>query len=430
VVRIGVVAAAVLLLSACTVGSSQKVSVDPKANVSPRSLRDELRVMVVPAGEIGGLPQGFRVTSNSGWHSNAVEAKGSLNPRDNASSLARDGRITGYELIYEDPTKDALHKGRGLLTALTWVELLRTPGAASSYLKTHQGFSLGLDGKRVARAIVFRHVNAFRTRVGDEAYGLREDTQFGVDRLFRTIVSFRRGPIVAGAMFIRTDRRDAVADVERLAGTLDARVQQALNGSLPEEPVLIPGDGVQLDGHQPAASPPPGAPDLASIALTPDDLPQATASDGGAYTRTTPPRFSYRRDYGFGGAEIGGSRVIQVVTEVNSFESDVAAQTSLTLTANMLSSADGLRSFEANFAATTGERPANLQSHQVDLDDGSRGFVTTYDTSTGSFADFFALFQNGRGTGALEVAGPAAGFDYHDFLPLVDKARDKLGELD
>jgi hypothetical protein len=430
-VRIGVVAVSVLFLSACTLSSQNEASVDPVAAVPARSLQQELEVMVVPVQDIGGLPRGFRATPSSGWQRNALEARNSLDPQDTARSLSRAGRISGYELIYEDPSKPALRTGHGVLTVLTWAELFRSPETASSALKARRAFSLSLNGKRLGRGVVFRRVGGFRTHVGDEAYGLRQDTRFGADRLFRTVVSFRRGRVVAGAMYIRTDPRDAVADVERLAGTLDARVRQALNGSLSDEPVLVSKDGVPLDGQEPAPSAPPGTQDLARIALLPADLPQATGSDGGRYTRTTPPRISFQRTYVFqGGASMGGSRVIQIVSGVNSFENELAAETSLSLTANMLASADGLRAFEENFAATTGERPANLQSHEVELDHGSRGFVNTFDTSAGSLADFYALAKNGRGTVSLEVTGPADGFDYHDFLPLLDKTRSRLGNLD
>jgi hypothetical protein len=428
-VRIRIAAlAVVLVLPACSAQSPEPVA---EAQVASHELAvSELDNLVVPDTDIGGLPQGLRVTNDSGWTSNRAEAASSLDPNDSVRSLRRAGRLKGYELIYEDPTEAAIRSGTGTLTVMTWVELFRSEQAASAFLQESQKRARSFAGRSPRQGVTFGAVSAFDVRVADGAYGLREVGTFGGDRLYRTLVSFRRGRVLAGSMYVRTDDQDATGEALRLAGVLDARIHQALMGGLDEEPVQIPKAGVQAGtGQQPAVQPPAGSPDLAALGLSPSDLPPGTASDTGEYTFASPPRFKFRRDFFLQGATIGRSRIVQMVNEVGAFESSTAASASVALTAQGLAAPEATKAFAANLAATGGLQARHLRRHRVKLPHGAVGYVTTFDTDLGRLVDFYAIAHRGRGTTSLEVLAAAKGFRYQDLVPLLQKVERRLGRL-
>jgi hypothetical protein len=396
------------------------------ASSAQDDVKAELDTMVVPQEAIGGLPLGLRVTSDSGWQDNRTEAENSINPNDSAASLRKAGRLTGYQLTYNDPTGAALESGSGILSVVTWVELYRSEAAASADLHDRITYKRSLNGASPRQGVTFRSVTLFDIRVGEDAYGVREDVVFGQDHVYRTLIGFRRGRVVAGAMFIRGDRADAAEATTRLAGQLDSRIQNALTGRINEEPVLIPKDGVPLHGQQPTTEKPAGVPDLGRVALGPADLPTGIVGDAGEYSRTKPPRFTFRRFFSSQGAAIGQTRLVGLRNEVSVLESETAASAAISLNTLSLNGPDAIRMFEANFAATSGLRARNVDRQQVSLEDGVVGFVTMFDTDAGPLVDFYVMVQRGRGTVTLEAFCLAEAFDKEDLLPLLDKVGDRL----
>jgi len=421
-----------LLLPACGTRAA-----DPPAEAAAGGSDEDVKVaqrlletMVVPQEDIGGLPRGLRVSPESGWKDNPTEARSSFDPGDSAASLRKAGRVTGYELAYYDPTQTAIRSGSGVTNVMTWVDLFTSGDAASAYLRARVDYALGRAGSSPREGVTFGAVEAFEPGMPGEAYGLRESVDFAGDRVFRAVVLFRRGRLVASSMVVRADRRDEAADAVRIAGILDQRIQIALHGGSTGEPVLVPKDGVPLDGQQPTAEQPPGVPDLSAIALGPDDVPAAFLCDEGRYTRTQPPRITFRRSFCPQGATVGRTRLISLSSQVSVFESEVAAETSLTLTARMMTSADGAKSYASNFAATSGLVATDVRRRQVKLPGGGVGVLTTFRTGAGRLAGFSALAQRGRGLATLDAIGAAEGFDHHDLLPLLQTVERRLGQLE
>lgn len=416
--------AALLVLPAC----AQSADPEPTAARSGKDdLVAELDQMVVPQEDVGGLPLGLRITPDSGWQDNRAEAEGSIDPHDSAASLEKAGRVTGYELTYYDPTETALRIGSGVLSFFTSVELFESEAAASAYLEDRIAYKQGLDRTSPRDGVIFQSIAPFDTPVGEDAgYGFREDVFFGEDHVFRTVIGFRRGRIVGTVMFVRADRDDATADATRLAGILDSRIQNGLGGKIGDDPVLIPEDGVPLDGQKPTTKKPPGVPDLAEVALGPADLPAGIAADTGKYTRTKPPRITFRRSFFPQGAAIGQTQLVGLNNEVHVFESETAASGSLALTVTIINTPDALKTFASNFAATSGFRATNMRRRQVPLEDGVVGFVTTFDTDAGRLLSFVAMVQRGRGTVMVEAFSPADEFRQEDVLPLLDTVADRL----
>jgi hypothetical protein len=402
---------------------------EPAAKAAPAArddLKAELDTMVVPQEHIGGLPRGLRITPDSGWQDNAAEAASSINPDDSAASLDRAGRVTGYDLSYYDPTRTALDTGSGMSSLATAVELFRSGAEAKSFLDDRVAYKRELDGTSPSEGVMFRSVTPFDLTIAEEGHGFFEDVFFGEDHVFRTVIAFRRGRIVASAMVIRADRKDGVEDATRIAGQLDSRIQNAIMGRINEDPVLIPETGVPLDGQQPTTEKPEGAPDLAKVALGSADLPTGIVGDAGVYSRTTPPRFTFRRFFSSQGAAIGRTRLVGLRNEVSVFESEDAASASITITAMQANSPDSVKNFAANFAATSGLQARKVERRQVALENGAVGFLTTFDTDAGRLISFVAMVQRGRGMVTLEAFCPADAFDQDDLLPLLDKVGDRL----
>jgi hypothetical protein len=429
-VRIPVAAlVCLLLLPACGAHKADPVA-DTAASGGKEGARAHLDTMVVPQEDIGRLPPGLRVAPDSGWTDNRTEAKRSIDPSDSSASLAAAGRINGYELTYYDPTRAAMRSGSGVDAVKTWVARFSSDSTASDYLRNRSQYARGLAGTSPQRGVTFRAVTPFDVRVADEGFGFRQSVVFGSDHIFRTLVSFRRGHIVAGGMVVRADSGGASADVERIAGILDSRIQIALHGGPANgKPVLIPKIGVPLDGQPPTAKRPRGAPDLAAIALGPADLSPGILCEPGNYTHTTPPRITFRRSFCPRGAAVGHTRLIALASEVSAFESDLAAKTSLSLTVRAAMSAQGAKALAANFSATSGEVATNLRRRRLELEGGGVGLLSTFDTKAGRVADFYALAQSGRGLTTLDAVGPAEGFDHRDLLPLLRAVERRLGRL-
>ncbi len=394
-------------------------------------LKKNLAIMVVPQEDFGGLPIGLRVTSDSGRANNAEAAKGTLNPRDSGASLTAAGRLDGYQLSYEDPTLAALRSGKGVFAMSTWVDLLRDERSASKYLREVTGYWPRAVGKPQPGVHVDT-VSTFNVQMVGESHGLRVAMRFERDggaRVYRTQVIFRRGRVVAAALIVSADKSDRSEDAKRLAGILDSRISTALNGKLNAEPVPIPKHGVPVDADVKPTQPPPGQGGVASAALQPADLPAGIAVAKEGYVRTEPPRITYTRTFLPGQVPIGNSHVVELDTYVNVFESDAPATFAYSVSAQALGTDASAREFAANFAATAGLQIKNLHQRKLTLPHGDVGVLSSFDTSAGHLEYFFALMRRGRAYASIDAVGPAERFDYHDLLPVLDKARARLDSL-
>ena len=422
-IRVAALLFLLLVLPACSAQTADPVAGAAEKRHNP--LRAELDTMVVPIGDIGGMPRDLRVAPDSGWTDNASEAEGSLEPTDSPASLKAEGRLDGYSLTYYDPTDAALRSGNGILFVSTWVELFDGDDHASAYMKKHFTSAKTLANSSPRPGVMFEDVTGFPADVGDEAHGLRETGVFGGDRIHRTLITFRLGRVVGGAMVARADNGDAAPDAFRIAGILAARIQNAQTGKIGEKPVLIPKDGVPLDGQQPTNQKPGGAPDLALVALRASDLPEGVASEPGQYTRTASPRITFVRRLLPQGVPIGHTRVVELTSIVSIFESEEAARASQSLTLADRLSKDAPKRLAANLAATSGLHADHIRIRRVQLE-GAVGVVATFDTEAGSVVDLIVTTQRGRGTTSLEAFCARDRFDQDDLLPLLETVADRL----
>jgi hypothetical protein len=428
-VRVYVAALALLLvLPACGAQTSDHGA----GATSQDELGPRLDTVVVPVQDIGGLPiDQPRVAPGSGWVDNRVEARSSYDPEDSAASLARAGRVTGYELTYYDPTKAALRSGEGLHSFQSSAELFSSEKAASAALRRRVGFARGLENRSPLHDVRFGAVRPFAIQAADEAYGLREVVRYGSDRVYRTLIGFRRGRVLGEVMVVRADRADGRHLAEQLTGKLDTRIQIALHGGSNGDAVEVPEYASRPGGTEPAApAKPVGAPDLAAIALGADDLPAGIECNPGEYTRTTAPRFVFERSFCTHGRTVGRTPLLALTNQVGVFESEEAAKASVSISARAAESQDAVDRFQAAFDATHNVLATHVRSSRFDLGDGAVAVLYTFDTRVGSVVYVDALAQAGRGVTTVEAMAPAKNFRRKDVVDLLRIVQARLANLD
>ena len=131
----------------------------------------DLGRMVLSKRALGPLAKRLeKRTGDSGPTGNRSGADDTVDPRDTARTLARAGRVTGFEWVYAATRRPAPN---GVLGMSIEVELFRTEKAASRYLKK-QIHDFERFGGRDLEGLKLASVETFDVGdVGDEARGVR-----------------------------------------------------------------------------------------------------------------------------------------------------------------------------------------------------------------------------------------------------------------
>ena len=221
-----------LVLSACGAGE--------RADVTRDVTREDLAVMVLPERDLGALATGFVLARDSGETTNAESAEGTPDPRDSGRTLARAGRLGGYRATYSKPGDRRAESDARVLVASTEAELFRDEEAAATYLKKAADDFRRYRGRAVA-GVKLTRVGAFDVEdVGDEGVGITATLVYGRTPLFFTTVAFRRGRVVGSAVALLARDREMSEELERVARTLDDRIQKVAAGEIDETPVAAP----------------------------------------------------------------------------------------------------------------------------------------------------------------------------------------------
>jgi hypothetical protein len=252
-----------------------------------------LAPLAVPRAQLGPVAKGLEVELLSGPTNNARAADDSFDPNDSAATVTREGRVTGYTLVYGDVGWTALRKGHGLLDVGTSVDLFRTARQAALYEIKSLHDLARVRGKNL-QGVVVEKSSAFRVSgLGPGAVGLETIQRVGNHRLQSTVVDFQIDKFLCEAVINRADTQTAHAPVVAIARELARRIIAYAKGSLRARPVPLP---------RPLGSVKPGsnAPDLSAMVPTAADLKgrarvfqQAFSPDDNAIT-------SYIREYHFG----------------------------------------------------------------------------------------------------------------------------------
>jgi hypothetical protein len=249
-----------------------------------------LEIMVLPASRLGTSAHGLDVSIGSGFTDNIDAAEDTIDPKDTAASLARAGRMNGYELAYEDLSALPFVRGKGLLQIASSVDRFRSAAAADAFIDKQLEDYARFRGKVVEGARLVEFDRFAVPRLGERSLGLRGVVELGSKRVPSTSVIFRAGPLVGDITIDRADSKPVNQEAIRFARALASRMRLALAGKLKENPVQVPPVGEK--GRAPE-----GGPDMAAMALTVADLPKGMRLGRQAYVRDHEALASYEREF-------------------------------------------------------------------------------------------------------------------------------------
>lgn len=255
-----VAAAAVVLGSAAAVA---------RASVS----RSSLALMPLPKAELGAAASLLPLDQQSGVQTNADAARAATG-KVTAVQLDKLGRITGYELDYNDAAGHALAARRGLLEVNTGVELYRSPAAARNGLAFWRRDVKKMKKLGGALGISVSLATFTTTGLPRPLFAATTVVKLkGKPPLYATDVAFVSKQLLGEVAVTAADAQDRRAYTVSLAKKLKARIDGVLAGRIAGPPVQLPGKA--------KAGPPKNGPKLTLLTLTPSDLGGGTVKQQG-----------------------------------------------------------------------------------------------------------------------------------------------------
>ena len=392
----------VVLLTGCGVGKDET----PAAHDVRRA---DLGRMIVPKQDLGELARGLKLDAEWSGRSNNKKAKeDTIDPKDTARSLARAGRVQGYDLTYA-----ARHRpsALGVLVVSQGVELFRTEKAASTYLHKQFADFKRFRGRKVD-GIRLAGVKTFDVGLADEAVGLRLRVFYPSRRVtvFSTIVAFRRGRVVGNASVLL--RRDLLisGDVERIADAVDDRIKDVVSGEI-RESVSASTRKAQARKLDPK-----------SLTLQRKDFPLRTALADQGY-RSAPGVRVYLREYDVRGERLAGSKIIYLRTVAQVFDNArLAARDREYLATTKGANTVARRFLQAAFSKTD-FTPRNVTARPLRWRaDDTAAFHFFFGTPKGRLEGVLLSVTHGRVSGSVLVMG----FDPHVEPAAVLALREKM----
>jgi hypothetical protein len=184
--------------------------------------------MPLPRSAYGSLPAALTLDSSSGWTDNKHAAENDLDPHMTAARLASLGRITGYDVEFDD--LGTASKRGVVIDADSEVDLFRSSTAAARFLALELSEFRRFAGKRLQYGATLDHVGYFAVPSIGGAKGVRGRLHVGGLTFWETGVEFRAGAVAANVGLGRTDDRNVDAEVSRLALKLKQRIDGVLAG--------------------------------------------------------------------------------------------------------------------------------------------------------------------------------------------------------
>ncbi len=429
---LGAVVASAALLAACS--GDGKSSAPPPSQAPAREARAaDLPLMPLPQEELGSLAAGLEVDSGSGPQDNAEAADDSLDPTDTADSLAEAGRLTGYDLAYSDPQLLALENGEGLTRIGSGLDLYSTSEQASAAFKKLIDDFTRLAGSEIESGITLSSAETFDVDdLGDEAAGIRATATFAGVTQHQTAVGFRTGRLVGSVYVAAADATDRGAAMEALARKLEQRMRGVLEGTVTGEPVPLPEPAET--GESGEFGPPPGGPDLSTMALALDDLPEGASVAREEYVQPDDTLAEYEREFEVSATPLGRSGLISLQSDVEVYESPGFPSVVLRTLPGVFTGPGSESFLKEQFVSGSG----GLEASSVEvkrlpasgLGDQAQVFGATFVTNAGTFDSIFAFFRVERAVGTLIATSTKGPVSWQNLRPLaetqVQRMRDAL----
>src|SRR6266540_4009434 len=335
--------------------------------------RSQLKLMPLPQASYGAKASSLSLDSDSGRVSNKESAEDELDPTLTAAALTRMGRITGFDVEFDDLTKASQ---RGLLVdADSEVDLFRTEAGAARYIAREAGEFRRLEGKRLQYGIVVDQVSYFAATGLRAARGVHFRVRAGGLTFWATGVLFQVGTLLAGNVH------------DNPIGTTTPKL-----GGL---------------------GPPAGGPDLASMAIAPADFDGSARPTHQGYVRNTDDIADYVRE--FRSVTFGSSALAWLKSEVELRPSAKAANDFVSLLRSLLHGPRG-RTFMQE-AITSGFSPSDrkevrigrVSQLKVREGDASVALSTSFTTRGLSFQFVLTIVQRDRVVETLGAVSPPRG---------------------
>ena len=195
----------------------------------------ELIAMALPHDQLGPAYLRFETDSDNGLKSAEDRVASATDKTKRRADLQRAGFVRGYDQNFVSP--DAIYGGSGgVLTAATTIDLYKdASGAAADWTEQLTKDFPNEVGKKDDKGVTLESLDTFDApKIADDAAGLvlHVDTGSTGLKFHGTVVYFRRGRIIAGAMVARLDDKSAHDEAVALAKQLDKRILAVLNGDI------------------------------------------------------------------------------------------------------------------------------------------------------------------------------------------------------
>jgi hypothetical protein len=197
--------------------------------------RAQLQLMPLPKSAYGSAAAALKAEPRSGWRTNKEFAENDLDPAMTASKVARRGRITGFEVEFDDLSK-ASRAGQ-LVDVDNQVSLFRTKADAAAFYAQELSEFRRFAGRQLRYGILIDRLSFFPVPGLHGARGFRYRIRTHGLTVTETGAAIHVGVLVAFVGIGRTDARDVRAEVRRLAGAVNRRIRGVLAGKITEKPL-------------------------------------------------------------------------------------------------------------------------------------------------------------------------------------------------
>jgi hypothetical protein len=397
---------------------------------------DDLAVMVLPADELGEDYEDLEVSGDESGHiSNSAAAEDSFDTDTTAEDLEELGRISGYDLSYEDPDFLSLDSIGGLLGALTSVTLFEDAEGASAFLEKEKSDAEEQEGETEAGVRV-ESVETRNVDLADEATGMEFHASIGEVDIYGSAVYLRLDRLVGLAAVTRGDDEDVSGEVERIAGLLNERIRDVLLGDLSATPVPLPEGGGDEDGEVDDgtldATPPADTPDLSTLALTPNDLPGGvTVSREGYAPDAGEAVAKFSREFDL--SEVAGElAVANFSNDIELYDGAGQAGLNIRFLESFFTGQNGSDLLNSLFQdAVEGESGLETADFTVTplaitAGDSATGYRASFDSAFGRFDAAFVAVQVDRVVGTISFGGLGADGDALDVADLANTLAERI----
>jgi hypothetical protein len=199
----------------------------------------DLARMALPREELSGVEPEYVLADDSGFVDNASVASEFFAPDTDERHLQFLGRISGYELAYEN--SDAFFAGEGVVGLTTSVHLFRDKEGASAFVRRFLSEAETYVGTEADGVLLAAADEISVEPLGDESWGLRASLSLrgpdGASTFYATTEYIRLDRLVAIASVLRMDDIDASDEVQEMARALERRILGVLLGEPSSSPV-------------------------------------------------------------------------------------------------------------------------------------------------------------------------------------------------